>query len=164
MGSARTKKSRSRLQYIERERRALLTGEWGPWEKAPHAPPVGAGWLSEITEAFHNRAFAVLVREVPTEWGSIEHAAIRNISNTDIAWRDMQRIKNELFGANRVAVEVFPPTHELIDEAGMYHLWVLPPGFVLPFTLVGHGHRLRPSSPLPEEGRDRAPSQGEGAE
>ncbi len=34
------------------------------------------------------------------------------------------------------AIEVFPPVSELIDEANAYHLWVFPPGTLLPFTLA----------------------------
>jgi hypothetical protein len=51
------------------------------------------------------------------------------------SWADMQRIKNELVGPERVAVEVFPPVSELVDQANIAHLWVLPEGFALPFSL-----------------------------
>lgn len=133
--------NRTLRKYQEHERRALRTGDWGPWQKVPNTrPPRAGGWLAEIHTVWKNHVFAVLVRTVPTDWGEVEHAAIRNVSETDIAWRDMQRIKDELFGAKRVAVEVFPPWAEIVDEANMYHLWVLPEGFALPFTLVGRGH------------------------
>jgi hypothetical protein len=47
----------------------------------------------------------------------------------------MQRIKNELAGPERVAVEVYPPVSQLVDHANMYHLWVFEAGFALPFGL-----------------------------
>lgn len=50
-------------------------------------------------------------------------------------WRDMQRVKNELAGEHRVGIEVFPPVAEVVDQANIYHLWVLPEGFRLPFSL-----------------------------
>lgn len=50
-------------------------------------------------------------------------------------WRDAQRVKNELVGQDRVAVEVYPAQMEVADEANMFHLWVLPAGFQLPFSL-----------------------------
>jgi len=50
-------------------------------------------------------------------------------------WRDKQRVKDELFGPGYTAIEVMPPREELIDEADMYHIWVLPAGFLLPFTI-----------------------------
>jgi len=46
----------------------------------------------------------------------------------------MQRIKDELAGHDRTGVEVYPPHDEIVDQADMYHLWVLPEP--LPFTLV----------------------------
>ncbi|WP_444876696.1 DUF7694 domain-containing protein [Brevibacillus daliensis] len=63
------------------------------------------------------------------------HACIRNVENTDIPWAEKQRIKNELFGTERVAVEVFPAQSELVDEANMYHIWLLPADMKLPFSL-----------------------------
>ena len=35
-----------------------------------------------------------------------------------------QKIKNEIFGDEYIALEVFPRESELVDEANMYHLWV----------------------------------------
>jgi hypothetical protein len=48
-------------------------------------------------------------------------------------WRDLQRIKNELCGREREAVEIYPAESRLVDEANQYHLWVLPPGASAPF-------------------------------
>jgi hypothetical protein len=47
----------------------------------------------------------------------------------------MQRIKDTLAGPDRAAVEVYPPASEVVDQANMYHLWVLPPGARLCFGL-----------------------------
>ncbi len=43
-------------------------------------------------------------------------------------WRDFQRIKNELCGPEREAVELYPAESRLVDTADQYHLWVLPEG------------------------------------
>lgn len=48
-------------------------------------------------------------------------------------WRHLQAIKNEVCGAERYAVEIFPPESRLVDSANEYHLWVFPVGFELPF-------------------------------
>ena len=133
-------------KYQEREQRALRTGAWGPWESVAERRRGTGGWLDEVHAVWKNHVFAVLIRTVPTAWGDVQHAAIRNVSETDIPWAAMQRIKDELFGADRLAVEVFPPRDELVDEANMYHLWILPEGMELPFTLVGRGHRPRRTS------------------
>lgn len=41
-------------------------------------------------------------------------------------WRHLQQIKSEVLGANRMAVEVFPPDDLLFDTSNEYHLWELP--------------------------------------
>lgn len=94
------------------------------------------GWVAEMDRGYTDGEYAVLVRTVESEtFGPVLHAAIRNLLNTDIPWRDKQRIKNELFGKERIAIEFFPKESELIDEAGMYHLWVFPPQTEMPFGI-----------------------------
>ena len=44
-------------------------------------------------------------------------------------------IKNELFGENRAAIEVYPKEKNLVDVMDVYHLWVFPKEFDLPFGL-----------------------------
>ena len=40
-------------------------------------------------------------------------------------WRQLQNIKNELFGQESTAIEFYPPESELTDVANIYWLWVL---------------------------------------
>lgn len=47
----------------------------------------------------------------------------RNDKGTLRDWRHLQRIKNELVGAEVEAVELFPADSRLVDEANQYHLW-----------------------------------------
>lgn len=121
---------------VKWEREAFRSGRWKPWETLPGAE-LGAtsGWCAEVTRVARNWLYVVLIRPVATDWGEVHHCAIRTASNLEPPWRDKQRIKNELFGPDFTAVEVMPPEGELIDEANMYHIWVLPPGFLLPFTI-----------------------------
>lgn len=97
----------------------------------------GTGWFNEFSRVLrdNNNQFVVMIRDVETTWGIVEHACIKSASDDDIPWRDKQRIKNELFGSERIAVEVFPKTSELVDHAMMYHIWVLPDGMELPFGI-----------------------------
>lgn len=122
---------------VKWEREALRTGNWGPWEHfdMPDGLPRGGGWCREVRRVSRNRLYAVLDRPVPTDWGIVHHLAIRTASSLEPPWRDKQRIKDEMFGEAFTAVEVMPPRGELIDEADMYHIWVLPNGFLLPFTI-----------------------------
>lgn len=71
-----------------------------------------------------------------TEWGEITHLWVqRHDEGTGVTWSDLQRIKDEIVGSERVGLQVYPPQSELIDQANMYHVWVLPEGFALPFGL-----------------------------
>lgn len=40
-------------------------------------------------------------------------------------WRDLQRIKNEILGAEAEAVELYPAESRLVDNANQFHLWCL---------------------------------------
>ena len=119
------------------ERKAFDSGEWGLWEtfELPAGIPGGNGWTRKIRWCYRNLLYAVLVRPVPTDNGVIMHCAIRTISHLEPPWRHKQRIKNELFGKDRTAVEVMPAEKNLVDAADMYHMWVLPAGWTLPFGL-----------------------------
>lgn len=102
---------------------------------SPKSRRFGHGWVSELDRAWQDGTHAVMARKVHTEWGEVDHVCIRNAAETDVPWATKQRIKDELFGTDRVAIEVFPQVSELVDEANMYHLWVLPKGFKVPFSL-----------------------------
>lgn len=47
-------------------------------------------------------------------------------------WRDFQRIKNDVCGPEREAIELYPAESRLVDQANEYHLWVAPEGERLP--------------------------------
>ena len=52
--------------------------------------------------------------------GRIDHKPIRN-------WSVLQRIKNEIVGAEYEAVELYPAQSRLINYECCYHLWILAP-------------------------------------
>lgn len=127
-----------RLAARSLERKGLK-GVWGEWRKnpLPHGIPGSrpGSWPSEIREGWGNNLYAVLIRPLLDENGNgVIHLAIRTLSSLEPPWRDMQRIKNEICGAEATAVQVMPPESELVDEADMYHMWVL--SSRLPFTLA----------------------------
>lgn len=41
------------------------------------------------------------------------------------SWGDLQRIKNEIWGEEVQALQMFPRQSELIDDANLYWMWVL---------------------------------------
>jgi len=102
---------------------------------AQGSPVLGWGRFSRATA---NGLYSVQVYERETGWGQVDHLAIRRHDNgTALPWADLQRIKDDLAGPDRLAIEVFPPAGQLVDEANLFHLWILPRGFVLPFGLNG---------------------------
>ncbi|MDG0056956.1 hypothetical protein MMB75_25355 [Paenibacillus sp. P2(2022)] len=102
---------------------------------SPKSMHTGTGWVRELNKAWTDGEYAVMSRVVKTDWGDVIHACMRNTDNTDIPWAEKQRIKNDLFGVESTAIEVFPAQTDLVDEANMYHFWVLPQGIKLPFGL-----------------------------
>lgn len=108
-------------------------------QPSPKSRHTGNGWFGEMNRVYvdEKRFYCVMIRTIIVpEWGKVEHAAIRNTPSTDIPWAEKQRIKNEIFGKERVAFEVFPKESELVDEANMYHIWVLPERVSLPVNLA----------------------------
>ena len=89
----------------------------------------------------YNDLYSVQFYEHNTCWGLVVRLIIRRHDSTKpgCPWSHKQRIKTELMGADRMAVEVFPAEEDLIDQAHCYHLWVFPEDFSLPFGLDRNG-------------------------
>ena len=116
------------------EARYRASGDWGKWEVTdlPNGLPDGKGWCTEIRYAYKNRVFAVLRRDCK----DAVHLAVASLSGTRPTWHEMQRIKDELAGPEETGVEVYPPKQEIVDQADMFHLWIVAP---LPFTIWSPG-------------------------
>lgn len=115
------------------------------WTEQPSPKQLkkGRGWLGDLDRVYvaNDKSYCVMTREIDTHIGKVTHATLRsqgthetNWKGTEISWSEKQRIKNEIFGEDAVAIEVFPKEDELVDEANMYHIWVLHE-FELPFGL-----------------------------
>jgi hypothetical protein len=112
-------------------------GIWGKWIDRSHIIEEKNHAVREITRAFvlSTNKYTVQISYEPTEIGIVTHLWIRrHDGETEIPWRDKQRIKREVIG-DRTAIEVFPRECDLVDQADMYHLYVLPEGVALPFGL-----------------------------
>lgn len=95
-------------------------------------------WNPQLDRCWESEdGFSVMSRKIRTDWGTVEHVSIHRMSgNTqDITWADKQAIKNELFGDRLTAIEVFPDKKSLVDVTDVYHLWILPKDFKLPFGI-----------------------------
>lgn len=122
---------------IKAEETERASGNWSPWMIAdlPSGPPGAHGWLRNVRKIIKNPWCVLLIRPVPTPWGQVDHVAIKFASDGEPRWKEKQRIKDQLFGPDRVAVEVMPQQAEITDGAHMYHMWVFPAGVGLPFGI-----------------------------
>lgn len=92
--------------------------------------------IRDIAQAFYNDVYSVQVYLVHTEIGRVQHLIVRGQhNNQEPPWRDMQRIKDELCGPECEALQVYPKAGDVVDQADVYHLWVLPPDKPIPFGL-----------------------------
>ena len=103
-------------------------------------------WMSQMDRCWmSDDGYQVTSRLLITEWGKVEHAAIsyhgdkeNDLScdgSRDIPWAIKQQIKNEVFGDNRMAIEVFPCENKKVDVMDVYHLWVFPKNYAIPFGI-----------------------------
>lgn len=113
--------------------------DWGPWR----CGSVTASYMGTEKTAwslYTNDLFIVTVVPFLCDFGNCQHMVMRLKPGAaplaGLTWSAKQRVKNELMGYSRVAVEVFPKSDELVDQADAYHLWVLPEGFRLPFGVT----------------------------
>jgi hypothetical protein len=124
-----------------------MTEYWGDWHSGTVKARNRTSGDGEMVWALYtNDRFIVAAVPFQCDWGWCVHLVMRvkPVAVVDggiefgppsglLTWAAKQRVKDELLGAGRLAVEVFPPAAELVDQADAYHLWVLPEGFKLPF-------------------------------
>ena len=99
-------------------------------------------WMKEMDRCWIREEDGTCVssRLINTRWGKVEHVTItkKGISTDGsggFSWSEKQKIKNELFGENRDAVEVYPKQDKLVDVCDVYHLWVFDKKIDLPFGI-----------------------------
>lgn len=106
--------------------------DWTPFQPGTHYDDLG---LNQTPSAiFVNSRYQVTVYAFTDEqFGAMAHLSIKTHDRqARHDWRDLQRIKNELCGAECDAVEVYPAESKLVDAANQYHLFVFR-DFKLPF-------------------------------
>jgi len=91
-----------------------------------------------MTRAFSNNRYMIMVYDnSKTTHGNATSVLVQKINNTPILnhWSEMQRIKNEIFGKEVVAVEYYPKHSELQDVHNIYWFWIFPEG-ILPVPIL----------------------------
>lgn len=112
--------------------------DWGPWEGGNVRASLRAHGEqpSLVWSLFQNNFYVVSLTPFQCDWGWCVHVVIRcKHAGNQPLWSNKQRVKDELLGPQRVAIEVFPAAKDLVDQADAYHLWVLPENFRLPFSV-----------------------------
>lgn len=94
-------------------------------------------WLPQMDKCWESDdGYSVMSRKIRTDWGVVEHVTVQRMGIAgDIPWSVKQDIKNELFGKKCTAIEVFPSEKNLVDVCDVYHMWILPEDFRLPFGI-----------------------------
>lgn len=89
-----------------------------------------------MTRAFRNNRYTVMINDnACTTKGAAIRAMIQAHDDRPIPnhWSEMQRIKNEIFGPETVAVEYYPAESKKVDDYNVYWMWIFPDG-VLPLA------------------------------
>lgn len=141
MDPLKTVPPKERLRLLALERKFRASGEWGAWETIQLAPgQCGSGWAGQCHQARRNRVFAVLVR---LDASGVVHLAVSSLSGNRPSWPEMQRIKDEIAGPDTTAIEVYPRKIDVVDEADMFHIWVLRGKLPFGLHLMRHAPGLR---------------------
>ena len=76
-------------------------------------------------------SYRAQVVETVTRVGMVQHLRVwRHDGRGGIPWDDLQAIKNDMLGEDVMAIELYPPQSDMVDEANIRHLWVVPEGFI----------------------------------
>ena len=105
--------------------------------------PNRLGWHGEMDRSWidNDADICVCSRLIRTQFGNVEHVTISKGTGTndgtgEVTWAEKMQIKNELFGENRFAIEIFPKQKNLVDVCDVYHLWVFDKKVDMPFGIA----------------------------
>lgn len=103
------------------------TQYWSEWEEQSENDLVTmAKFPKGLERAWKNSRYVVQAfKPRDTAWGTFIKVGIRRNDEAAVrSWSEIQRIKNELFGEEAVAIEFFPAESKLVDVANLYWIWV----------------------------------------
>lgn len=86
-----------------------------------------------MTRCFRNHKYIVMIMDgCLTTQGNAVRAMIQKHDDLPILnhWSEIQRIKNEIFGKEVMAIEYYPPESELENEHNIYWIWIFPDGVI----------------------------------
>lgn len=124
----------------DRQRRLLAKKEMKkPVSKFEQIDLATASFVPKgMTRSFKNNRYVVMIYDnSKTTHGTAISVLVQKLDNTPILghWKEMQKIKNEIFGEETTAVEYYPKESELIDDHNIYWMWIFPEN-ILPIPIV----------------------------
>jgi len=90
--------------------------------------------LDAKSVVLYNNLYQVSIHDLGRDWWHM--CVVRRDRSSPRDWRDLQRIKNEIMGEEREAVEVYPRESRLVDTMNASHLWVAPAGVSWPVGYI----------------------------
>lgn len=123
--------------------RSGMRQPWQPFERLSESerPELWARQrerVGDLVEVHKNNVVLVQVYRRQTERGDALQLVLRRHDEEPIeGWDVLQRTKNEIVGAHRSAIEIYPPEDEVINQANLRHLFVMPEGERALFTING---------------------------
>jgi hypothetical protein len=139
-GNILTRSERRQMERAKEKHVAkLMSGGFTPFKDITndeHTQEILAKSNIRPDQVFTNGLFVVQVFDFPCDWPGVKRVMIRwNDARPDHDWAMFQKIKNELFGPERVALEVYPAESNKQDVANIYWLFVLPEGMDCPIEV-----------------------------
>lgn len=125
------------MSRAERKTHAIkrVAKTWSSWQEVPVTDAIrnSADHMAHIHSIWANSRFEAHCFACPSAVGGFTHVVVaRHGLLESVTAPELLRIKNDLFGVEATAVEVFPAGITELSERTR-HLWILPEGYELPF-------------------------------
>ena len=78
-------------------------------------------------------------------FGHVTYLKIYLLNYQPLSWTEIWQAVHDIY-PNRWAIQLFPPVHDLINDAPIYHLWLLSEGWAPP-SPMNLAHRFMPQQP-----------------
>jgi hypothetical protein len=116
-------------QVIKAVARKMAKSGWTDFQEEARRDWWRVAAPPDAKRVYRNSRFVVIVYgAVAGPNGEYERSMIvPNNKGREVFWRDLQRIKNEVFGPEALGLQYFPRESELVDEANVYWLYVRGP-------------------------------------
>jgi len=120
----------------ERHKMQRMSKVWTAWQEVPITDEIrdSSPQMKRVAKIYANSKFEVQTFNCATSIGGVVQVVIAHHGHLlPVTWNDVLRIKNELFGADQLGVEIYP--REVVSKMHIRILWMLPEGTDLPYGI-----------------------------